>query len=182
VHKHLFVDIQEIKHGHVFFGDSTKVPIKGKGKICFSQKDGKIGTMENVYYVPDLKSNILNIGRSLEKGFSIFMKDQKGFSIFMKDRMLHLKDKSGRMFARVEMTKNRIFKLNLKIKVLPLRLEWKVNDEEVLKMSKALEVQTVETETAKNKAKVVAYVMKNEFFNLQGCFKGGKHSCCNIKK
>jgi len=29
-HKHLFVDIREIEDGHVSFGDSTKVPIKGK--------------------------------------------------------------------------------------------------------------------------------------------------------
>jgi len=143
-HKHLFVDIREIKDGHVTFGDSTKVPIKGKGKICFSQKDGKIGTMKDVYYVPDLKNNILSIGRLLEKGFSIFMKDQ----------MLHLKDKSGRMFARVERTKNRMFKLNLKIKTISFRREWKVKDEEeVLKMSK--EVQTVETKVAQNKAQVM---------------------------
>jgi len=71
-HKHLFLDIQEIENGHVSFGDSTKVSIKARGKICFSQKDGKEGTMEDVYYVPDLKNNILS----------------------MKDRIVHLKDKN----------------------------------------------------------------------------------------
>ena len=35
-HKHLFVDIQEIEDGHVSFGDSTNVPVKSRGKICFS--------------------------------------------------------------------------------------------------------------------------------------------------
>jgi len=55
----------------VSFRDSTKVPIKGKGKICFSQKDGKTSIMEDVYYAPDLKNNILGIGRLLEKGFSV---------------------------------------------------------------------------------------------------------------
>jgi len=44
-HKHLFVDIQEIKDGHVSFGNSTKVPIKGKGKIYFFPKG-----WENRYY------------------------------------------------------------------------------------------------------------------------------------
>ena len=48
---------------------------------------------------------------------------EKGFSIFMKDRMLHLKNKSGRMLAHVEMTNNRMFKLNLKIKTISLRRE-----------------------------------------------------------
>jgi len=73
----------------------------------------------------------------------------------MKDTMLHLKDKSDRLLARVEMTKDRMFKLNLKIKTLSLsiRRKSKVKDgEEVFKMSKALEVQMVETEDAKNKA------------------------------
>jgi len=35
-YKHLFVHMQEIEDGHMFFGDSTKVPIKARGKICFS--------------------------------------------------------------------------------------------------------------------------------------------------
>ena len=74
-HKHLFIDIQDIEDGYVSFGDSTKVLDKGRGKICFSQKNGKEGTVENVYYVPDLKSNILSMGQLLEKGCSIFMKD-----------------------------------------------------------------------------------------------------------
>ena len=103
-HKHLFVDMQEVEDGHVSFGDASKVQVKGRGKICFSQKDGKEGTMEDVYYVPDLKNNILSMGQLLEKGCSVFMKD----------RMLHLKDKNGRVLAHVEMAKNRMFKLNLK--------------------------------------------------------------------
>ena len=37
-HKHLVV-IQEIEDEHVSFEDSMKVPIKGKGKICFSQME-----------------------------------------------------------------------------------------------------------------------------------------------
>jgi len=62
-YKHLFVDIQEIEDKHLSYGDSTKVPIKDKEKICFFffQNDGKKGIMEDVYYVPDLKNNILSI-------------------------------------------------------------------------------------------------------------------------
>jgi len=132
--------------------------------------------MEDFYYVPDLKNNILNIGRLREKGYSIFMKD----------KMLHLKDKSGKVLARVEMTKNRMFKLNLKINAHSLRSEGKVVDaeeilktskaleahiveievvEEMLKTSKALEAHIAEMEVAKNKAQVVAHVMKDGIFN-----------------
>jgi len=48
----------------------------------------------------------------------------------MNDRMLHLKDKSGIILARVEMKKNRMLKLNLTIKKISFRREWKVKDEE----------------------------------------------------
>jgi len=103
-HKHLFLDIQDIEDGNVSFGDSTKVSIKGCRKICFSQKDGKEGTMGDVYYVPDLKNNILSMGQLLEKGYLVLMKD----------RILHLKDKNERVLANVGMAKNQMFKLNLK--------------------------------------------------------------------
>ena len=62
-HKYLFLDIEEIEDGHVSFGDLTKVSIKGRGKICSSQKDGKECTMEDVHYVLDLKNNILSMGQ-----------------------------------------------------------------------------------------------------------------------
>jgi len=58
-----------------------------------------------VYYVPDLKSNILSMGQLMEKGYSVLMKD----------RVLYLKDKSDRLIAQVEMKKNRMYKLDLKI-------------------------------------------------------------------
>jgi len=44
-HKHLFVDILEIEDGHVSFGDSTKVSIKGREKNMFFPKRWK-----NMYY------------------------------------------------------------------------------------------------------------------------------------
>lgn len=58
-----------------------------------------------MYYVPDLKSNILSISQLVEKGYSILMNDW----------VLYLKDKSDRLIAWVETKKNKIYKLNLKI-------------------------------------------------------------------
>jgi Zinc knuckle len=103
-HKHLFTEMQEVEDGHVSFGDASKVRVKGRGKIYFSQKDGKEGSIEDIYHVPDLKSNILSMGQLLEMGYLVFMKD----------RMLYLKDKKDWLVARVEMAKNRMFKLNLR--------------------------------------------------------------------
>jgi len=40
---------------------------------------------------------------------------ENGYSVFMKDRELQLKDKLGRLMARVEMKKNCMYKLELNI-------------------------------------------------------------------
>lgn len=119
--KHLFKEIRQVKDGHVSFGDASKIQVKGQGKILFLQKGGSIGTIEDVYYVPDLKSNILSMGQLMEKGYSVQMKD----------RVLQLNDKQGRSVARVEMGKNRMYKLNLQ-KVQEKCLQVNVEDKRIL--------------------------------------------------
>ncbi|XP_074342990.1 uncharacterized protein LOC141680755 [Apium graveolens] len=69
--KHLFSDLEEINSGVVSFGDSSRIEVKGKGKIHFTRKDGKPGSIEDVYYVPDMKNNILSLGQLLEKGYLV---------------------------------------------------------------------------------------------------------------
>ena len=73
--------------------------------------------MKDIYYVPDLKNNILSIGCLLKKECSIFMKD----------RILHLKNKNDRLNAHVKMMKNQMFK-HLKIKAPSFKREGKVKD------------------------------------------------------
>jgi len=90
---YLFKEIQKIEDGHVTFGDASKVEVKGRGMISYLQKDDLIGSIQDVYYVPDLKTNILSMGQLTEKVYWIFLKD----------RLLNLKDKQGRLVARVEM-------------------------------------------------------------------------------
>ena len=60
--KKLFVEMEEDVHGNVKFGDSSKVPIKERGKIMFKSKSGEQEYISNVYYGPELKSNKLSIG------------------------------------------------------------------------------------------------------------------------
>jgi len=78
--------------------------VKGRGTICFSQKNGRIGTIRDVYYVPDLKTNILSMRQLMEKGYSVIMKD----------RVLELRDKLGHLITRVEMKQNKMYKLELR--------------------------------------------------------------------
>ncbi|KAI5394439.1 hypothetical protein KIW84_061205 [Lathyrus oleraceus] len=115
-YKNLFKEMRKIEDGNVSFGDASKVKVEGKGTIRYLQKDGLIGSIQDVYYVPNLKTNILSLGQLTEKGYSILMKE----------RILHLKDKLGHLIARVEMERNRMYKLNL-INVREKCLQWDWN-------------------------------------------------------
>ncbi|KAL4352077.1 hypothetical protein GQ457_06G007290 [Hibiscus cannabinus] len=99
-----FVKLDEKVKGNVSFGDSSKVQIQGKGTILISLKDDSHSLITDVYYVPKLKSNILSLGQLLEKGYEIHMKD----------RCLWLRNQYANLIAKVSMSKNRMFVLNLK--------------------------------------------------------------------
>jgi len=77
--KQPYVPIQRaanIEDGHVSFEDVSKVEVKGQGMVCYLQKDGLIGLLQDDYYIPDLKINILSMGQLTENGYTIFLKDR----------------------------------------------------------------------------------------------------------
>jgi len=89
--------------GNVSFGDNSKTPVKGKGKILIHLKDGRHEFISNVYYVLDMKNNILNLGQLLEKGYDIHMKDSS----------LSIRDGRNNLITKVPMSRNRMFLLNI---------------------------------------------------------------------
>jgi len=103
--EHFFKDLAKVEAGDVSFGDDLKVAVQGRGTIWYLQKDGRVGEIRDVYYVPNLKSNILSMGKLMENGYLVLMKD----------RVLDLKDKLGHLIPHIEMKKNRMYKLELKI-------------------------------------------------------------------
>ncbi|KAI3800618.1 hypothetical protein L1987_28711 [Smallanthus sonchifolius] len=46
----------------VKFGDGSCVEIKGRGKIVLEGKSGEQRTLEDVYFIPSLKNNIISVG------------------------------------------------------------------------------------------------------------------------
>jgi len=74
-HEYLFKEMQKIEDGHASFGDASKVEVKGRGTVFYLQKNSLIGSLQDVYYVPDLKTNILSMGKLTKKGYLIFLKD-----------------------------------------------------------------------------------------------------------
>ncbi|KZV44615.1 hypothetical protein F511_33023 [Dorcoceras hygrometricum] len=102
--KEKFVELDTSQKGFVSFGDNTKVKIEGKGTILFEAKNGSHKVLSDVYYVPNLTSNILSIGQLLERNYKIYLED----------RTLWIRDSNSNLIAKVSMTKNRKFLLDLK--------------------------------------------------------------------
>jgi hypothetical protein len=66
-YRELFSDLDETKQGLVTFGDTTKVPFKGKGSIPIKLKNGDSSYIANVYYVPAIKQNLISLGQLVER-------------------------------------------------------------------------------------------------------------------
>lgn len=104
IQKKKFMELDDNVKGNVSFGDSSKIHIEGKGTVLISSKDCGHKLISNVYYVLKLRSNILSLGQFVENGYEVLMKD----------KYLWRRDKSANLIAKVAMSKNRMFKLNIK--------------------------------------------------------------------
>lgn len=90
-------------HGQVKFGNDFKVKIEGKGSIVFQCKNGELRKLDDVYYIPDLCSNIISLGQLAEGG------DQ----IMIKDPFMSVYEASGRLLMKVKRSPNRLYKIEL---------------------------------------------------------------------
>ncbi|KAK1419880.1 hypothetical protein QVD17_29300 [Tagetes erecta] len=112
-----FSELNERITGKVKFGDDSCVDIHGKGSILFEGKNGEQRLMTNVYFIPELRNNIISLGQTTEGGCEKLLKGNH----------LFLHDHSGRLLMKVPRTKNRLYKINLKIGS-PVCLQAKIDD------------------------------------------------------
>lgn len=69
-----FSELNRNIKGKVKFGDDLHVNIEGKCSILFQSKTGEQKLVTNIYYIPDIKSNILSLGHATEVGCDVRMK------------------------------------------------------------------------------------------------------------
>ena len=100
-----FKTIDESITGKVRFGDDSRIDIKGKGSILFVSQNGSKKVLADVYYIPDLKSNIISLGQATKSGCEIKMKD--GY--------LTLHDKDGKLIVQAKRSVNRLYKVLMDI-------------------------------------------------------------------
>ena len=116
--KTFFSELNESIKGRVKFGDGSCVKIDGKGSIIFEAKRGEQKLLTDIYYIPELRSNILSLGQATEQGCDVRMKDN----------YLTLRDPRGRLLVKVLRSPNRLYKISLKVGK-PSCLLTKMNEE-----------------------------------------------------
>ena len=103
--KAYFYELNEQVTGTVKFGDESCIDIRGKGSVLIEGKTGEQRLLTDVYYIPSLQCNIISLGQATEGGCEIHMKHD----------LLTMKDDTGKLLMKVTRTKNRLYKINLKI-------------------------------------------------------------------
>lgn len=101
-----FSAIDESVTGKVRFGDDSRIDIKGKGTIEFIDRNGEPRKILDVYFIPDLRSNIISLGQATESGCDVRMKGE----------YLTMHDKDGKLIAKAVRSKNRLYKVRMKVK------------------------------------------------------------------
>nr|GFC98844.1 zinc finger, CCHC-type [Tanacetum cinerariifolium] len=95
-----FKELNEKVSGKVRFGDGSYIEIKGKGSILIECDDEKQRIISHVYYILDLKSNLLSLGQFIKNGCKVVMKDDE----------LRLYDMDNKIFIKVTRQRNRLYK------------------------------------------------------------------------
>ncbi|XP_016191825.1 uncharacterized protein LOC107632671 [Arachis ipaensis] len=84
------------------FGNSTKIPIEGKGHNPIRLKNGSLSYISDVYYAPELDYNLLSMEKLSEKGYKM---TYHGYCTVF--------DNNGKFIDKAKMTSNRIFPLKI---------------------------------------------------------------------
>lgn len=87
----------------VKFGDGSTVQIKGKGSIFYQCKNGDHRLLQEVYYIPRLRSNIISLGQMAEDGNDIVLAGP----------FIKVFGRNGTLLMKVRRTANRLYKIAL---------------------------------------------------------------------
>jgi len=101
-----FTSLDQSITGKVRFDDDSRIDIKGKGMIEFIDRNGEQRKMVDVYFIPELKSNIISLGQATKAGCDVRMKGE--------DLTMH--DRDGKLLVKAVRSKNRLYKVSMGIK------------------------------------------------------------------
>jgi len=120
--KDWFSDLDENFRHAVKLGNDTRIAVMGKGSVRLNV-DGVTHVISHVYYIPELKNNLLSIGQLQEKGLSILIEDGKC-------KVSH--PKRGQIM-KIDMKENRMFVLTAtKVPLNPMCFQMELQEESQL--------------------------------------------------
>ncbi|GJU45967.1 uncharacterized mitochondrial protein-like protein [Tanacetum coccineum] len=131
-----FSELNENIIGRVRFGDGSCVSIKGKGSILFQGKNGEHKMLKDVYYIPDLRSNVISLGQATISGYDISI---RGYFLTMRDSW-------GSLLIKVPGSANRLYKTQLKVGKEDTNEVGQESDEEVNPHSSSVTVHDTNPE------------------------------------
>ncbi|RDY04999.1 hypothetical protein CR513_11214, partial [Mucuna pruriens] len=70
-----FISLDDSSKRRVLFTDNRSLIEEGIGRMVFRDKDGRETIIEEVLYIPGMKTNLLSLGQQLQKGFAMIMED-----------------------------------------------------------------------------------------------------------
>lgn len=99
-----FKQLDENITGKVKFGNGSLVHIKGRGEVSFKCKNGEGKTLHELYYIPTLCNNIINLGQLSEAGNKVILEGD----------YLYVYEEQRRLLMKVKRTENLLYKISLK--------------------------------------------------------------------
>ncbi|KAD5317147.1 hypothetical protein E3N88_17093 [Mikania micrantha] len=126
-YKEKFISLDQTTTQTVKLGNNTRMNVKGKGqvKLCI---DDTSYVISDVYYIPDLKNNLLSIGQLQQKGLS-FLIQANVCKVFHPERGLLFQShmSSNRMFPLSDQTKEALgweyVQLRTNLKLMAVKFE-----------------------------------------------------------
>ena len=99
-------DLDESVKSKVTLGTDSKVSIMGKRRVNILTKKGEKKYILDVYFVPGLKHNLMSIGKLIEKGYNVFLKNDECTILD--------KPPSRKLIEKVQIRSYRMFPLKIK--------------------------------------------------------------------
>jgi hypothetical protein len=99
-----FTKINTTVLGTVRFGDNSVAQIEGCGTIVFMCKNGEFKSLDGVYSIPHLTTNIVSVGQL----------DQIGYKIDIDTGVMKIREPNGVLLVKVKREENRLYLLHLK--------------------------------------------------------------------
>lgn len=85
---HWLVDFDSSKRTSVKCASSKSMVAEDMGNIMLQRENGKVVIIENVFYVPRTRYNLISIRQLIEIGFFVTMKDEKLKLFDRKERLI----------------------------------------------------------------------------------------------